>query len=350
MKSKKKNFIPWILLIAFLSGGWSFWQYGDMQKSIYDTNGNGIVDAAEGSWATNAVQGVISNIFDSADQIIKSTGAQQYSTVDVSGWDQDSSDDITTGDVDNVTIEVSGGALQVKDDGIDTNKVSAGILASLGLADSATQPGDAVTTLDGTAHRILYVDASGNVTELAYGTDGQVLTSTGASAAPAFEDAPGGNDGTGSGNHYFGGYAEAWPVDGTPEYIATTNGNITAYYISFDKDNTEYTDWIDLTLGTNANTNISFCVSGYGATTGTVAFVGEYALNQISTHTTFTTTTFNCTGTVQSNAHHQHDFSVESIGGGAWSRLYFRWARASTNVAGDIAGDYKCVGTLQWSD
>jgi len=171
-----------------------------MLRSAYDTDGNGIVDQAEGAWATNLVTNVIENIFTDTNQIIAGKAAGEYHVESTSAWDKDSSDDITTGDVDNVTLEMSGGALQVKDGGIDTNKVSAGILASLGSADSATQPGDAVTTLDGTAHRILYVDASGNVTELAYGTDGQVLTSTGASSAPAFEDAaPGSGSASGGG-------------------------------------------------------------------------------------------------------------------------------------------------------
>lgn len=40
-----------------------------------------------------------------------------------------------------------------------------------------------------TAWRLFYSDGDGDVTELAFGTDGQVLTSTGASTAPAFEDA-----------------------------------------------------------------------------------------------------------------------------------------------------------------
>jgi hypothetical protein len=40
--------------------------------------------------------------------------------------------------------------------------------------------------------RLFYSNGSGDVTELAFGTDGQVLTSTGASTAPAFEDATGG--------------------------------------------------------------------------------------------------------------------------------------------------------------
>jgi hypothetical protein len=43
-----------------------------------------------------------------------------------------------------------------------------------------------------TAWRLFYSNTDGDVTELALGTDGQVLTSTGASGAPAFEDASGG--------------------------------------------------------------------------------------------------------------------------------------------------------------
>jgi len=111
---KQKHTLPWLILIALLAGGWSFWQYGDMLKSVYDTDNNGVVDAAEGAWATNAVQGVISNIFTSSGQIIEATGNKQYGVTDTSDWDKDSSDDITTGDVDNVTLEMSGGALQVK--------------------------------------------------------------------------------------------------------------------------------------------------------------------------------------------------------------------------------------------
>ena len=54
------------------------------------------------------------------------------------------------------------------------------------LADSATQPGDSWTTLDGTAWRVAYTNAEGDVTELALGADGTFLKSNGASAAPSF--------------------------------------------------------------------------------------------------------------------------------------------------------------------
>ena len=44
-----------------------------------------------------------------------------------------------------------------------------------------------MTTLDATAWRTLYSDASGNITELALGTSGQHLKSNGASSAPTWE-------------------------------------------------------------------------------------------------------------------------------------------------------------------
>jgi hypothetical protein len=47
--------------------------------------------------------------------------------------------------------------------------------------------GDAATELTGTAYRLLIVDSSGDVTELVHGTNGQVLTSGGASADPTWE-------------------------------------------------------------------------------------------------------------------------------------------------------------------
>lgn len=77
----------------------------------------------------------------------------------------------------------------VIDDPGGTSATSQATIDSVGVllgTDTATQPGDAVTTLDGTAHRILYVDASGNVTELALGADGTYLESNGATSAPSF--------------------------------------------------------------------------------------------------------------------------------------------------------------------
>jgi len=59
-------------------------------------------------------------------------------------------------------------------------------------ADTAIQPGDAATLLDGNPWKVFYIDGSGDVVELALGTAGQVLSSNGAALAPTFEDQTGG--------------------------------------------------------------------------------------------------------------------------------------------------------------
>lgn len=87
-------------------------------------------------------------------------------------------------------------AASIKSGSIDETKLDTSVNASLNLADSATQPGDAITTLDGTAWRTLYTDASGDITELAFGTSGQVLTSNGASSAPSWQTPSGGIGGS----------------------------------------------------------------------------------------------------------------------------------------------------------
>ena len=55
-----------------------------------------------------------------------------------------------------------------------------------------------ITTFDATPWRVFSSDVNGNVAEIALGTDGQVLTSTGQTSAPAFEDAAGGSSYSGS--------------------------------------------------------------------------------------------------------------------------------------------------------
>jgi hypothetical protein len=59
-------------------------------------------------------------------------------------------------------------------------------------ADSAVQPNDSITTLDGTAWRVFYSNGTGDITELALGASGTVLQSNGATSAPTFETAGGG--------------------------------------------------------------------------------------------------------------------------------------------------------------
>lgn len=61
--------------------------------------------------------------------------------------------------------------------------------------DPNTVSGDAflMTNMNGTAHRLFYTDASGDVTELAHGTSGQVLQSNGATSAPSWASAGSGD-------------------------------------------------------------------------------------------------------------------------------------------------------------
>lgn len=96
-------------------------------------------------------------------------------------------------------------------------------------ADTALQPGDNATELNGTAWRVLYTNGTGDVAELALGSDGQVLTSTGATTAPAFETPSGG------GNTYFnntyidqsGGTSDTYGV-----LAGTINGANTTFTVS----------------------------------------------------------------------------------------------------------------------
>jgi len=94
---------------------------------------------------------------------------------------------------------------------IDESKLDASVNASLDLADSSVQPNDPVTDLNATAHRLFYSDGSGNITELAFGADGTVLTSTGTTTAPTFESVAGTGDVVG-------------PASATDNAIATFDG------------------------------------------------------------------------------------------------------------------------------
>lgn len=108
-------------------------------------------------------------------------------------------------------------------------------------ADSALQPGDNATELNGTAHRVLYIDASGDVTELALGADGTFLKSNGATSAPSFATPAGSGDVSKVGtpvNNQIG----VWTGDGTLEGDANFTWSGTVLAVTGDITATNFGD------------------------------------------------------------------------------------------------------------
>jgi len=62
------------------------------------------------------------------------------------------------------------------------------------LANTALQPADNITQLDGTADRLLYINSLGDVTELALGSSGTYLQSQGLTSAPTWSTPAGSGD------------------------------------------------------------------------------------------------------------------------------------------------------------
>jgi hypothetical protein len=126
--------------------------------------------------------------------------------------------DVTISDTSEIDLALAGQALSASlvAASVDESKLDASVNASLDLADSSLQPGDAITSLDATAHRVFYSDGSGNVTELALGADGTFLKSNGAAVAPSFATPAGSGDVSKVGtpvNNQIG----VWTGDGTIE-------------------------------------------------------------------------------------------------------------------------------------
>ena len=107
-------------------------------------------------------------------------------------------------------------------------------------ADSALQPGDNATQLDGTADRVLYINSSGDVTELALGANGTYLQSQGTTSAPTWSTPSGSGDVSKVGtpvNNELG----VWTGDGTLEGEAnlTYDGShLTVGNFEFNADQT----------------------------------------------------------------------------------------------------------------
>lgn len=139
-------------------------------------------------------------------------------------------------------------------------------------------------------------------------------------------------------NRYWGGQALAWalPGDGAG-YSTRTNGTHSLEHIAFDDGTLEYTDWERFVIPPR-NTNFAFLPMGYGAVTGTVQFVLQYAVGMVAA-TTVTSTLFDCEGTVAANSAHEWSIDI-SMNTNIYNALDIRWGRQTTNTAGNIAGDY----------
>lgn len=123
---------------------------------------------------------------------------------------------VSDGDKGDITVSGSGATWTIDNGAVSKSKTSAGVQASLDLADSAVQPGDPITDLNGTPHRVFYSNGSGDVTELALGADGTFLKSNGATSAPSFATPAGSGDVSKVGtpvNNQVG----VWTGDGTLE-------------------------------------------------------------------------------------------------------------------------------------
>jgi hypothetical protein len=110
---------------------------------------------------------------------------------------------------------------------IDETKLDASVNASLDLADSALQSGDNITVLDGTANRVIYIDGTGDVTELALGASGTYLQSQGATGTPTWSTPAGSGDVSKVGTPVDNQIA-VWTGDGTVEGDANFTWNGTA--------------------------------------------------------------------------------------------------------------------------
>lgn len=131
------------------------------------------------------------------------------------------------------------------------------------------------TDLDGTAHRLFYVDGSGDVQELGFGTSGHVLTSAGAAAAPSFQAPSGGG---GGGKFVLPISFEVSPTGGTRFYAGdSTGGTNDSQWGSFRDPWTGWNRGFDIIAGgwkipyglTNVRFSMEFYISG-GTPSGTL--------------------------------------------------------------------------------
>ena len=163
-------------------------------------------------------------------------------------------DTIVAADIDDGTITTAKLADSTgASDGITTAKIATGAVTSAKIADDAITLAkmDGDSSFDG---KIITYDASGNPIQVGPGTDGQVLTSTGAGSPPAFEDA--------------GGTYSGWLVK-TANFTCANGDQLLCNHPS-----TAFT--ITLPAGSEGNTVV---IANAGAATVTVAANGSEKIN-----------------------------------------------------------------------
>ena len=122
---------------------------------------------------------------DAVDSAEINTNAVQLDALDVTDVSDDIAGDIAEGELaDSIVISAD-----IKDDTIDSADYAANSIDEehINWTDM-----DLTDFVEQTTWVVLYTDGSGDVNELALGADGEVLTSTGAASAPAFEAGGGG--------------------------------------------------------------------------------------------------------------------------------------------------------------
>lgn len=151
-------------------------------------------------------------------------------------------------------------------------------------------------------------------------------------------------------NRFHGAEAVAWPVSGTdsPLHSLKTNANGSMNILAFDDVALEFTDPVGFIVPPtfDSSKDMRFHSHGYGAVTGTVANLYRYRLNGLRAWTTLTGLTYVAAGTFTNLTFHIDPFDINPSAGD-W--FEFIWARQTTNIAGNIAGDWNGVSLyLEW--
>lgn len=201
---------------------------GTTVTAITNSNG-GLTLSADASSVTNIASNVVANIFTADGDFMVGTGDGTY-TVE-NGATARASLGLTIG-TDVLAPDGDGSGLS----GVVTSEsdpiwaaVSNTVTTGAAAGATATQPGDAVTTLTGTPHRMLLIDSGGSVNELIYGvTPGHILTSLGSTTPPQWQASDwSAVSNAVTANAANGATAYGWGNHATNDYAATTGDTMT---------------------------------------------------------------------------------------------------------------------------